>query len=499
MNKEEYIRGLNYVSINIGAPIGEYISSDNYFESIALEIEKLKNNINAKRGNQQTNSVLGGFLAEFWHSGTYNINSAVQNSTDRATVLGSHDFASVDVKLNSGNLYNLKYYQNSMKTARAISTTYEEYFKKNRIEGQTFEEFFKQRGITVDENLKHECIYLGQYGLVPSDQYTKMMDDLKRMILTEKVRRPELVKKLEDAMNSAVDKITGPDGVESICLTKEQSEELAKLARKGGFNPEDYGLTLDALVDNSVVFKRALTAGASAALVSALMKVVPYLISAVKNADSLKTFCWEDFAENGIDALTSSGKSFVIGAFTSAINDMCKKKLIPIRKMAPEAIGTLVALTITIVEEFVKAVCGKQKYNSCVFNCMQSIYIAMFGMVGSIILSALPMGIVIGNILGCIIGGFAYNTTNKLFISYCIESGFTCFGLVEQDYCLPECILKDLSFDLIETDSCDIDKIEEDMCELDECEFAENDFDNGLPYSITRGVIEVNKIGYVIV
>jgi len=130
---------------------------------------------------------------------------------------------------------------------------------------------------------------------------------------------------------------------------------------------------------------------------------------------------------------------------------------------------------------------------------MQSIYIAMFGMVGSIILSALPMGIVIGNILGCIIGGFAYNTTNKLFISYCIESGFTCFGLVEQDYCLPECILKDLSFDLIETDSCDIDKIEEDMCELDECEFAENDFDNGLPYSITRGVIEVNKIGYVIV
>ena len=499
MNKEEYVRGLNYISVNIGAPVGEFVSSDSYFEKIYYEIERLTSDINAKNGSNQTNPVLGGFLAEIWHAGTYNINAAIHNSMDRANVLESHDFASVDVQLESGKAYNLKYYQNPVKSAKAIATTYEEYFRKNRTGEQTFEEFFKQRGITVDENLRHDCIYHGQYGLVPTDQYEKMIEDLKRLISTERTRRPELVKKFEDAMNNAVDRIEGLNGVESICLTKHQSEELAKLAKNGLFNPEDYGLTLDSLVDDNIVFERAVKAGANAALISALMKVMPFLILAIKNADSINLFSWESFAEYGLDILTSRGKSFVGGSFTSAINDMCKKKIIPIKQLSPEAIGTLVALMISIMEEFIKVSLGKQKYNVCISNCVQNIYIAMFGMVGSIVLSAIPAGIVIGNILGCIVGGFTYNAIDRVFLSFCVESGFSCFGLVEQDYYLPDYVLKDMSIDLIEPDMCNFDECELDECEFDECEFDECEFDTVLSYSITRGVIAVNKIGYIIV
>lgn len=35
-----------------------------------------------------------------------------------------------------------------------------------------------------------------------------------------------------------------------------------------------------------------------------------------------------------------------------------------------------------------------------------------------------------------------YNIGKKKLISLCVEAGFTCFGLVEQDYELPEEILR---------------------------------------------------------
>lgn len=51
-----------------------------------------------------------GFYAEAHHAGTYNVNAVRMGSDDSATRLGSTEYASPDIQLNSGETYNLKFY-----------------------------------------------------------------------------------------------------------------------------------------------------------------------------------------------------------------------------------------------------------------------------------------------------------------------------------------------------------------------------------------------------
>ena len=65
------------------------------------DLGKLKSN--------QTDAVLGGYLAEHWHAGTFNINAAATESLHRAKTLGSTEYASVDIATNFGQSYSSKY------------------------------------------------------------------------------------------------------------------------------------------------------------------------------------------------------------------------------------------------------------------------------------------------------------------------------------------------------------------------------------------------------
>lgn len=58
------------------------------------------------------------------------------------------------------------------------------------------------------------------------------------------------------------------------------------------------------------------------------------------------------------------------------------------------------------------------------------------------------VGFIIGTLVGCTVS-VLYNLGKKQLISFCIDSGFTCFGLVEQNYALPEEALRELGIDLV--------------------------------------------------
>ena len=80
-----------------------------YVESVESQISELEKSINAFFGDHTPVKQLKGDIAEFWHAGTFNVNAAINESANRATVERSTDFASVDVSSNFGVDYGLKY------------------------------------------------------------------------------------------------------------------------------------------------------------------------------------------------------------------------------------------------------------------------------------------------------------------------------------------------------------------------------------------------------
>ena len=114
---------------------------------------------------------LKGDIAEFWHAGTFNVNTAINESANRATVERSTDFASVDVSSNFGVDYGLKYYATAEESAKVQATSVFQRFMEYQHKGgkDSLEKFLADRHYT-SEDVLNDPIYEGQVRLIPADQ-----------------------------------------------------------------------------------------------------------------------------------------------------------------------------------------------------------------------------------------------------------------------------------------------------------------------------------------
>jgi hypothetical protein len=112
------------------------------------------------------------------------------------------------------------------------------------------------------------------------------------------------------------------------------------------------------------------------------------------------------------------------------------------------------------------------------------------------------LGFMLGSFVGSMIGSFAYTCGYNAVLSFCVDTGFTMFGLVEQDYTLPEEVLEQIGIEVFHYDKFEYDRFEYEKFEYPKFEykkFAPEQFD----YSklkmvfLRRGVIGVHRIGYV--
>ena len=84
-----------------------------------------------------------------------------------------------------------------------------------------------------------------------------------------------------------------------------------------------------------------------------------------------------------------------------------------------------------------------------------------------------------------------------MLISFCVDTGFTCFGLVEQNYELPEDVLHDLGVETIpiprtQSERTPIPRTQTITTSVNASEYETIDIT-----VLRRGVIGVNTIGYV--
>ena len=107
------------------------------------------------------------------------------------------------------------------------------------------------------------------------------------------------------------------------------------------------------------------------------------------------------------------------------------------------------------------------------------------------------VGFMIGSFIGSAIGSFAYNCGYSAVMSFCIDTGFTMFGLVKQDYTLPEDVLEYIGIDVFQYEKFLPKQFQkENFAPLN---FNQRKFEAdtiGI-HILRRGVIGVSEIGYV--
>lgn len=108
-----------------------------------------------------------------------------------------------------------------------------------------------------------------------------------------------------------------------------------------------------------------------------------------------------------------------------------------------------------------------------------------------------PLGYMIGSFVGSIAGSVIYSSIYNPVLSFCVESGFTLFGLVDQDYELPEEVLKEIGIEVFEYEKFEFEPFEYEKFEYERFEYEQFEYEKLHTIFLRRGVIGVNCIGYM--
>ena len=158
-------------------------------------------------------------------------------------------------------------------------------------------------------------------------------------------------------------------------------------------------------------------------------------------------------------------------------------------------------LTVNAIKNSYKVAKGEMTRYELTTDLVKDMFVGTCGLVSGAIAQCFievpVLGFMIGNFIGSTLGSFAYQVTYSAVMSFCVDTGFTMFGLVDQNYCLPKDVLEELGIDLFDYETFDYERFNPDKFEFDRFEpdcFEKDVVDISF---VRRGVIGVSQIGYV--
>lgn len=492
-------------AVRRGVSIGAGQEAEKYVRSVEGAIDQLAKAINAHKGTSQQVGQLKGFIFEEWHAGMFNVDAVAKRTGESAQAIGSNKLASPDIVASWNEIFGLKNYHDTVSSAKEQALSFYEVYRRAPYDhmADSFEAWCGTKGI-VAEQVMNNPIYEGQRRLIPADQLEGAKVWLRRRINSEQGRRPEQVARYEETLRSLSDRIISPKGASSKPLTEPDSRAIAKAGREGTFGPGDHNVTLEKFIGLRETLGVAFDAGAAAALIAATLVAAPALVRAIADIIKGEYISREEIASKGLEALSASSQGFIHGATTAAIITTLRKQVSDtvLQQIGPEAIGVVTVLAFNTMTNAVKVAKGSMDKHEFHDSCMRDLTVAAFAFGSSIAFQALlpipVLGLLLGNIIGGAIGAFVYNATNRVLLSFCADTGYTLLGIVEQDYSLPDHILRDMGLDTVVLDYCmpDLcspDTVEPGLCEPDVCES-----DQVQPYFLRRGIIGINRIGFLV-
>ncbi len=459
---------------------------------------------------------LKGFIAEYWHADTYNINAALRKTENRAFIERSNQFASVDVSTNFGNDYSMKYYDAGADSAKQqalnVIQAYNKYLsgaKSRRTEKiMTLEEYLRNNNYSEDMQTLIQSIYKGQGRVIPSDQLREAVRYLEKQIVKESakegINRTELLNSYKETLLMLTDRIKDGAGVESIPLSKKEAEAIAFLAKEGKFRPEDFGIKLENIITGEYILSQALEAGVNAAIITAVMKMLPELYSALQYIITKGELDVEYLKKSGEIILTAAGESFLRGCITSALTIMIKSGKLgeQLTKLDANLIGGMVIIAIDAIKCSCKVAMKKMSYSDMANILATDLVVSSLaytgGVLGQIVLPELPViGYMIGNFVGAVLGTAVTGITKEICMSFCVHAGFAFWGMVQQDYVFPENYLETIG---IKTNQLEKSTWKNNHMKTNQIKtncFTENQIKTINVYWLKRGIVGINHIAYI--
>lgn len=513
METKSFSDGYNFTQNFVGAQLGNF-KAQNYINEINKAISDVEKELNSHDFNNNWNSgVAGGYAAEVWHKGTFNIDAKLKEIKDYASIPERNgsiakQFAQADIETLSGDKYGLKYYKNGRISAKEQATTYwERYFdykKNHKTSDLTFEDFLRERGLDPETTNKYASIYEGQFRIVPCDQIDKVKEVLQREIL-QKNYYGEDTSGLEETLSKITDRVKNPDGVESIPLSKEDSVRLALLAKEGKLELKDFGINTENLVSYEYIFKQGLNAGINSAVISMVLKLGPEIYKTIDKLVKEGKINLKDFENLGISALSGATKGFINGSISATVTTACLSGTFgaSLKTINPSIIGTLTVLitnTITYTIQLNMKKISKQEFSKVVSKdlLISSCSIGL-GTLTQLFIPELPaFAFLVGSFIGSIAGSFVYEKGYSKYMSFCCDTGFTCFGLVEQNYKIPDEILKSMNIKSFDFKRFDIKSFDFKSFNFKSFDFKSFNYETVGIRVMSRDIIGISKIGYKI-
>ena len=475
--------------------------------TISSNIQILQDDLNAFKDNIKDIKILSGDIAEPWHGDTANINAALKGSSFRVTVPRSNVLGSADLESNNGDLYGLKYLRTGTKSAQAQAKSYFERFKEYRANQKadiSFNDYLEMNGIS-DADILNDPLYSGQIRIIPADQYDEAVAYLKWKIAKESLTRPEQVARYQDALDNLDTVVRGPDGVTSAELSKIDAQEYARLAKQGKFQAYDTEFTPDDLIKFDDIVGQGLKAGATAATITFVMKMAPGIIDVFSELIKEGSLDDSKLRKLGSSAIPASAESFLRGFVAASLTFAYESGKFGniLKGIKPEAIpgviGALTVIAISTIKDGINLTQGRITQEEFFYNLNKNVFVTGcavgMGVALQSLIPALPCAYFIGNVVGTLVGSLTFSITENLFMALCVKNGYTMFGLVNQNYSLPDEVLNELGVDWSQ-----VDTVYMDMADIDEVQIDENSIDETqlcCVKMLRRGVFSVRHIGYL--
>lgn len=447
------------------------------------EIERLTQSINNHPNLNLGVEQFKGFVAEEFSAGTFNIDALRKGSSHLAFTLQENSYGSVDIGTNFGKTYSLKYANHADKA----------------------ESF--QAVLNRDTRLPK---YLGQELLIAPEQVEEAKACAVRREGRDLISRPYVAAAHGYAKDHLVGTISDGEGVESKALSIKEAKEISREAKNGGFDPEKHGIKKEPYLSKAQIdfLNQAVKAGLTAATITTITQLVPELYKSIDYLIKHGEIDVGQLKKSGKKVISASGEAFFRGSCAYLVQLAIEKGLFGkrVQDVDPTITGFAVVLLFETVKNSILVAAGKKTAIEMGMNfidtlVVSTLYMYSTKMGATIAASFFPqiplMSYAIGSLLGF---SFAvvYNIGKNKLISFCVDTGFTCFGLVDQNYELPEKVLKELGIDTV--------KIETSAIETTPINRTQTNINVGrISYEtvnltvIRRGVIGVNKVGYVLV
>lgn len=472
-------QGWAFATEILGADVAANMGAS-YVDAVEQAIKQLEDNINNHQYRNLGIGQLQGYMLEEWGSGTFNVDAVAADSADRAAVLHSTAKDSVDIQLDSGKAYSAKSYVTAEKTAKAQAR------------------FTPETG---------NASYKGQGRLVPSDQLTDARAAAHREALRNQPIRSEVSEAYAETETELTDTIKNEEGISSRSASRKELEEIAKESKDKSFNAEEHGVSVESAIKTEYMLKQALKAGYTAAAVTVAVQLAPEIYKAIDFLIKHGELDVQQIKKMGTKGISAGAEGFLRGSVSSSLKIMCDAGVLSeaFKGINPTVLGTVVALVMQTVKNSILVAAGKMTTKQMGSAFVDTVVVSggyLIGAhIGGIIGQALGFELpVVGYLLGSLIGTsfcVLYNIGKKKLISFCVDTGFTCFGLVEQNYELPEEVMNELGVETIPIPRTRIERVEIPRTQASTTAINKSDYETIDITVLRRGVIGVNRIGYV--